>query len=93
VATTGQAYCEGNNESGQTGDGTRSPHSLAPVAQPAGVLFSRVDISRGRFNFDPVHTCALQQGNGNVYCWGANEVGQLGDGTVTDRLVPVPVFR
>lgn len=24
-------------------------------------------------------------------CWGSNEMGQLGDGTTTDRLVPAPV--
>jgi hypothetical protein len=95
VATTGQVYCGGDNESGQLGDGTRSPHSLAPVAQPAGVLFSSVAMSRaGRFHDDPQSfTCALQQGSGNVYCWGANSRGQLGDGTTTDRLVPVPVYR
>jgi alpha-tubulin suppressor-like RCC1 family protein len=26
-----------------------------------------------------------------TYCWGANDLGQLGDGTITDRLVPTPV--
>ncbi|SOD02607.1 Regulator of chromosome condensation (RCC1) repeat-containing protein [bacterium JGI 053] len=89
VATTGQVYCDGNNESGQTGDGTRLPHSLAPVAQPAGVLFSTVEMAKGQ----PHYTCALQTGSGNVYCWGENAQGQLGDGTTTDRLVPVPVYR
>jgi len=33
------------------------------------------------------HTCALLQ-DGSVMCWGANETGQLGDGTITPRFVP-----
>ena len=31
------------------------------------------------------------EGDGSVRCWGANGYGQLGDGTLTDRLGPVPV--
>jgi alpha-tubulin suppressor-like RCC1 family protein len=36
------------------------------------------------------HTCALAV-NGLAYCWGANALGQLGDGSRTDRILPVPV--
>lgn len=36
------------------------------------------------------HTCALDR-SGRAYCWGANYVGQLGDGSTKDRLVPVAV--
>lgn len=35
------------------------------------------------------HTCAVV--NGRASCWGANEGGQLGDGTTTGRKSPVPV--
>jgi alpha-tubulin suppressor-like RCC1 family protein len=36
------------------------------------------------------HTCGVTSDN-RLYCWGANLDGELGDGTTTKRLVPVPV--
>jgi alpha-tubulin suppressor-like RCC1 family protein len=53
------------------------------VAVSGGLTFT--SISAGRF-----HTCGVATG-GAAYCWGANDVGELGDGTTTFRLVPVPV--
>ena len=35
------------------------------------------------------HTCAVMTW-GAPLCWGSNVAGQLGDGTLTDRWVPVP---
>jgi alpha-tubulin suppressor-like RCC1 family protein len=36
------------------------------------------------------HSCALKT-DGSVSCWGRNDKGQLGDGTLIDRSEPVPV--
>jgi alpha-tubulin suppressor-like RCC1 family protein len=37
------------------------------------------------------HSCALLA-DGTVKCWGSNILGQLGDGTYSDRLVPTAVI-
>jgi alpha-tubulin suppressor-like RCC1 family protein len=34
------------------------------------------------------HTCGMIAG-GQMYCWGSNDAGALGDGTQTTRNVPV----
>src|SRR5687768_4472971 len=36
------------------------------------------------------HTCGVTTDD-RAYCWGINDNGQLGDGTTTQRLTPVPV--
>lgn len=36
-------------------------------------------------------TCASIEGDGTVFCWGANEFGQVGDGTTTDRRRPTEI--
>jgi alpha-tubulin suppressor-like RCC1 family protein len=38
------------------------------------------------------HTCGLLS-KGPVWCWGANANGQLGDGSIRDRVQPVKVKR
>jgi alpha-tubulin suppressor-like RCC1 family protein len=36
------------------------------------------------------HTCAVTTEH-HLFCWGYNALGQVGDGTTTHRLIPVPV--
>ncbi|HYO70523.1 MAG TPA: RCC1 domain-containing protein [Archangium sp.] len=36
------------------------------------------------------HSLALKQ-DGSVWVWGLNNTGQLGDGSTTNRLTPVPL--
>ena len=84
VTTAGAMQCWGWNISGQLGDGT-STQRLTPV--PVVGLSSGVKAIAGGV----YHTCALITPDA-VYCWGANGLMQLGDGTTTNRLTPVSVL-
>lgn len=49
---------------------------------------------RARIWVGPSHACSLQKmpaGADLVECWGANDAGQLGDGTTTPRALPAAV--
>lgn len=77
------AYCWGEDELGQSGAGTVSSaqcgsSKIACRVRPTRVRammmssFERVeDLASGE-----AHTCALQ--DGDVFCWGGNEFGELG---------------
>jgi alpha-tubulin suppressor-like RCC1 family protein len=84
VSADASAYCWGDNEKGQLGDGTLvSKPTPKPVTMPAGISFT--GLAAGY-----LHTCAVSS-SGAAYCWGDNGNGQLGDGTSVDRLGPTPV--
>jgi alpha-tubulin suppressor-like RCC1 family protein len=86
LTTAGAVQCWGWNTGGQLGDGTKTVR-LAPV--PVTGLSSGVQAIAGGL----YHTCAYVAA-GSVYCWGANTVWQLGDGTTAEHLTPVAVqFR
>jgi alpha-tubulin suppressor-like RCC1 family protein len=73
----GTVRCWGAGTSGQLGDG-QLVSNPSPV-QPSGLGANIVAIGAGR-----LHTCALRF-DGGLRCWGRNEFGQIGDGTVVDR--------
>jgi alpha-tubulin suppressor-like RCC1 family protein len=79
----GRAKCWGNNYNGELGNGTTKERHI-PVAVSRLASGARA-ISPGTY-----FTCGLGSG-GRVECWGANDSGQLGDGTTTDRHTPVAV--
>jgi alpha-tubulin suppressor-like RCC1 family protein len=83
LTRAGGVECWGDNRFGQLGDGTRTRRA-GPVGV-SGLSGGVLAVTAGGG-----HTCALTS-SGAVKCWGENEYGQLGDGSNTDRSVPVPV--
>ncbi|MGI5149668.1 RCC1-like domain-containing protein [Plantactinospora sp. CA-294935] len=84
LTDTGQVYAWGRNGAGQLGDGTTvSRTSPVPVSLPTGVTITAI----AAYN---VHSLGLTT-TGQVYAWGNNTYGQLGDGTTVSRSTPVPV--
>lgn len=81
----GTVSCWGNNSAGQLGVGNTS-------ASPSPLRVRDLDrvthITSGPSSAR--HTCALRD-DGGLWCWGANDHGQLGDGSTDTRLVPVLV--
>jgi alpha-tubulin suppressor-like RCC1 family protein len=82
--TGGGVKCWGLNREGQLGNGTTIDSSI-PV-DVSGLAGGATAITTGGGG----HSCALTDGGG-VKCWGANDVGQLGDGTTTNSSIPLDV--
>ncbi|MCU0776037.1 MAG: cadherin-like beta sandwich domain-containing protein, partial [Akkermansiaceae bacterium] len=85
VCADGSLFAWGRNQAGQLGTGN-SASSLLPVAvQQTGALAGKrvTALGAGRF-----HTLALCD-DGTVFGWGSNSGGELGDGSTTNRNVPV----
>lgn len=68
---SGQAWCWGDNQFGQLGDGTTTPHTLPAPAMP-GRTFRQIDAASD-------HVCGILT-SGGWLCWGTNRNGQLGTG-------------
>ncbi|MFZ2125883.1 MAG: prepilin-type N-terminal cleavage/methylation domain-containing protein [Candidatus Saccharimonadales bacterium] len=88
IASNDQIYCWGDNAQGQLGNNTTTD-SLAPISivDANGILggLSFKYIAAGSYS-----TCAVAT-NDQVFCWGDNPQGQLGNNTIVDSLAPVAV--
>lgn len=84
VMKNGEVRCWGENGSGQLGDGSYDNDRTAPV-DVTGLSGAVTAVNVGG-----KHSCALTSAGG-VMCWGGNDNGQLGDGSMTMRLEPVSV--
>lgn len=81
---SGRVWCWGANSAGQVGDGT-SMNTRPSRTLVVGVAGSAVEVAAG-----DQHSCA-RLATGRVQCWGFNNEGQLGDGSMTTSATPVLV--
>ncbi|MFZ1250805.1 MAG: hypothetical protein WAR37_05155 [Candidatus Microsaccharimonas sp.] len=87
----GSAYCWGDNTNGRLGNNTTTA-STSPVAvDTSGVMNGKTLTGLG---VGVQHACVLSTDQ-NIYCWGANDFGQLGDNAASGArsLVPVAVVK
>jgi alpha-tubulin suppressor-like RCC1 family protein len=85
ITTAGVAYCWGSNEFGQLGVGGEDLDGHhTPVAVSGAHVFTQIDTQAS-------HTCGVDP-SGVVWCWGRNETGAVGNGTVSHgATLPVKV--
>jgi alpha-tubulin suppressor-like RCC1 family protein len=84
LEATGDAWCWGNVGPDGYGNGSLdSTRTLVPSRAAVGHAFSTLAISL-------TSACGAEL-SGGVVCWGANDHGQLGDGTTTPHGAPVAV--
>ncbi len=82
ASATGAVLCEGSNDAGQIGvGGTSTREPVRTVTGLTGATMTAVGRS---------HSCALT--GSDVWCWGSNGLGQVGDATTTQRNAPVRVL-
>jgi alpha-tubulin suppressor-like RCC1 family protein/endonuclease I len=81
----GTVWAWGWNSNGQLGNGTFSNSATTGPVQVGNLTGISAISTLGD------HTLALKLPEGTVWSWGQNDQGQLGDGSTTDRSLPVLV--
>lgn len=84
IKQNGTLWAWGDNTDGQLGNGTKS-YSSNPAPMQIGTATDWKVVAGGND-----HSLAIKT-NGTLWSWGANEYGQLGDATNTDRHTPVQI--
>jgi alpha-tubulin suppressor-like RCC1 family protein len=83
IKTNGTLFCWGYNGVGALGN-----NSIKDSLVPAQESTSASDWSR--LSAGRQYTCAIKT-NGTLFCWGDNGFGVLGNNSIENSLVPVPV--
>jgi alpha-tubulin suppressor-like RCC1 family protein len=83
IGLNGSAYCWGGNSTGQLGAGVLMPGTPTPLAVTGGHTYSSLAAGTS-------HVCGVTE-IGAVYCWGANNRGQIGPSAPDPGLVPYGV--
>jgi alpha-tubulin suppressor-like RCC1 family protein len=89
VCADGTVVAWGNNSTGQLGDGTTTNSSVPVSVNQTGVLTGKTVKAVAVGDSHSLAMCS----DGTVAAWGDNSSGQLGDGSTTNRSVPVLVWQ
>ncbi|MFT4185715.1 MAG: hypothetical protein QM613_00550, partial [Micrococcaceae bacterium] len=89
LTTDGALYAWGNNSKGQIGDNTTT-NRTSPISITVSDVTSWQYVSAGAGSSGVSHSLAIAE-NGDLYAWGNNSSGQLGDGTNVNKLVPTKI--
>ena len=89
VTNDNTLYCWGDNQDGELGDGTTSSKEL-----PTKIL-DGVDTvcTENCYLGDGYRNTMAFTLNGELYCWGNNYYGQVGNGDTVDQSVPVKILE
>jgi alpha-tubulin suppressor-like RCC1 family protein len=86
ITTNGRVFCWGFNGYGQLGTGDKLDRAVAfEVPQQDNPVSPWADVSAGLR-----HTCAVNVA-GELYCWGNDDAGQLGNGAAGSTTTPMRI--
>ncbi|MFF0435197.1 hypothetical protein ACFYU9_23560 [Streptomyces sp. NPDC004327] len=89
--TDGSVVSWGVNNNGELGDGTVTTRDVpVQVCAPDNCAKHLSGVTAVAAAITDTHSVALRS-DGSVRAWGRNDAGQLGDGTTTDRHLPIRV--
>jgi len=86
LKSDGTIWAWGSNGNGQVGDGTVGNNRLSPVAVTATGFTNNITAIAAGAN----HSLAIVTGGG-LWAWGQNANGQVGDGTLVQKVVPTAI--
>jgi alpha-tubulin suppressor-like RCC1 family protein len=85
LLASGAVKCWGHGRNAELGDGTAWPYSDSSVPVSVVGINGAVSITAGAF-----HACAVMS-DASAQCWGYNNYGQLGNGSMTQSASNTPV--
>lgn len=87
ISSDDKAYCWGDNQNDELGNGNNTNSSVPIAVNTTGVLSGKTIKTLA---VGPSNTCVIASDD-KAYCWGFNSYGNLGDGSNNDSNVPVAV--